>query len=1032
MREARILIVEDEGITALNIKDLLENWGYDDPLIASNSDEAIQNVSKFEPDLILMDINLDEDVDGIEVARNLQNGFDIPIIYLTALSDDEIVERAKLTRYYGYIIKPFDNEELKITIDMALYRHKMEKKLKKANKLLQIELEKRKSAENQLKKSEEKYRTIVETTHEGIVIFNEKNRISYVNEQMAQMMGYEAEEMLGLHVSNFLKDEYKVWIKNELKRRRKGIKRTFEMPLYRKDGSYVWALISGNTLFDSKNQYSGTLGMIKDISERKKAEIRLEENEKKLKKVNDNLELKVQKRTRELKVSNETLKNEIEERKQAKEGKKREHQKLMDIIEFLPDATFVIDQNSNVIAWNRAIEKMTGLSKEEILGKGDYSHSIPFYGLKRPILIDLILSPDDEVEALYDHVEREGDTLYADVFVPDKYGGKFLWGKASPLYDDKGNFVGAIESIRDISKRKKMEEQLKESEAQLKIAMEMAKLVYWEYDVNSDLFTFDDHFYKLYGTTTSKEGGSKMSPDEYARKFLPPEESHKVTEEITKSLETDDPDFFGQVEHTIIGADGEKRFIIVRHGVIKDDKGRTIKTYGANQDITGIKIAEKEIKENLKKLDIINRVILTANRSDNLQSLLEGVLSPVLEFMNFDGGGIYLIDYEKGIARIKHSVGLPPDFIHAVDNVKVSKYPFSEVCILGKSLFTDQCDKIYPEISKSWNPQNSIDFGELENVVKTYSFDTAKTEFSHAVHFLNFKSLAAVPLYSKERIIGSFNLVSKKKHHFTDKERKLINSIGREIGNAISKLITEKKMKKLITELKRSNDELQQFAYITSHDLQEPLRTIASFTQLLERRYKGKLDSDADEFIDYIVEASIRMKQMILDLLEYSRVTRVEKKCEPLKIERVLSNVLDSLNLLVRENNAEITHGILPTVMADENQLFRVFQNLIENAIKFKRDDENPKIYISAIKDLQRNEYIFGVSDNGIGIEEQYFDRIFTLFQRLHTRAVYQGTGIGLSISKRIIENHGGRIWVESEPGIGSTFYFTISNHKLS
>jgi PAS domain S-box-containing protein len=247
----------------------------------------------------------------------------------------------------------------------------------------------------------------------------------------------------------------------------------------------------------------------------------------------------------------------------------------------------------------------------------------------------------------------------------------------------------------------------------------------------------------------------------------------------------------------------------------------------------------------------------------------------------------------------------------------------------------------------------------------------------------------------------------------------------------ISRDITERKqMEKeretLLEELKRSNEELRQFAYITSHDMQEPLRTIASFTQLLERRYKNRLDDDADEFMDYIVEASIRMKQMILDLLEYSKIGRNEKEFHAVDMEEVLNDIIINLHDLIERTDAEITHDPLPIVIGERDNLFRVLQNLIGNAIKFRKPDEPSKVYISA--KYKKDKYIFSVKDNGIGIEKQYMERIFTIFQRLHTKDKYEGTGIGLSIVKRIIERHGGRIWVESEPGVGSTFYFTLKN----
>ena len=227
-------------------------------------------------------------------------------------------------------------------------------------------------------------------------------------------------------------------------------------------------------------------------------------------------------------------------------------------------------------------------------------------------------------------------------------------------------------------------------------------------------------------------------------------------------------------------------------------------------------------------------------------------------------------------------------------------------------------------------------------------------------------------------------------------------------------------------ELQTKNEELQQFAYIVSHDLQEPLRNISSFTQLLERRYKGQLDPNADEFIDYIVDGSKRMQNLIDDLLGYTKLETNERKFEKTKLEEVVQDVLSNLRILIHENIAEINHDPLPEIMGDKNQLILLFQNLIGNAIKFKKPDETPKIHISAHKGKNDREYIFSVSDNGIGIDPKQSERIFEVFKRLHTRNEYSGTGIGLAICRKIVERHGGRIWVESEQGKGSTFYFTI------
>ena len=237
----------------------------------------------------------------------------------------------------------------------------------------------------------------------------------------------------------------------------------------------------------------------------------------------------------------------------------------------------------------------------------------------------------------------------------------------------------------------------------------------------------------------------------------------------------------------------------------------------------------------------------------------------------------------------------------------------------------------------------------------------------------------------------------------------------------------EEELHRYAEELARSNADLQQFAYVASHDLQEPLRMVSSYTQLLGRRYKGNLDADADEFIGYAVDGAIRMQDLINDLLAYSRIGTSGKPAEPTDCNHVLDHVINDLRAAIDDSGAVVTHDHLPTVMADESELARLFQNLIANSIKF-HGDEQPRVHVSA--ELETKDWVFSVRDNGIGIEQEYAERIFRVFQRLHTRDKYSGTGIGLAICKRVVEGYGGRIWLESEPGKGSVFYFTIPTRE--
>ena len=239
----------------------------------------------------------------------------------------------------------------------------------------------------------------------------------------------------------------------------------------------------------------------------------------------------------------------------------------------------------------------------------------------------------------------------------------------------------------------------------------------------------------------------------------------------------------------------------------------------------------------------------------------------------------------------------------------------------------------------------------------------------------------------------------------------------------------EERLSRLLAELERSNKELEQFAYVASHDLQEPLRMISSYTQLLERRYSAKLDDDAREFIGYAVDGASRMQRLINDLLEFSRVNTRGRPLERIEVAQILDNVRANLSIAIEESGALVTNDTLPIVMADAGQLGQLLQNLVANGLKF-RNGTQPRVHVRAVEEA--HHWKFAVTDNGIGIEEQYFERIFLIFQRLHTKDDYPGTGIGLALCKRIVERHGGSLWVDSTPNEGSTFSFTIPKLALT
>jgi light-regulated signal transduction histidine kinase (bacteriophytochrome)/HAMP domain-containing protein len=269
--------------------------------------------------------------------------------------------------------------------------------------------------------------------------------------------------------------------------------------------------------------------------------------------------------------------------------------------------------------------------------------------------------------------------------------------------------------------------------------------------------------------------------------------------------------------------------------------------------------------------------------------------------------------------------------------------------------------------------------------------------------------------YSRDEIgllANNFNTMAEELHRL-EQENKEVNNF------------LEKKVRQRTAEMENKNKELEQFAYVASHDLQEPLRTISGFVDLLQKEYRDKLDGNGEKYIAYLSQASDRMKTLIKDLLDYSRIGR-EKQARPIDCNMLIEEVLADLGKIIRESSAQISSGDLPSLYAYPTELKLLFQNLIANAIKFRHRDRLPQLSVTAVQ--EKNHWKFAIRDNGIGIERQFLERIFIIFQRLHTRDQYEGSGIGLAHCKKIVQLHEGAIWAESEPGKGTAFFFTISN----
>jgi len=469
------------------------------------------------------------------------------------------------------------------------------------------------------------------------------------------------------------------------------------------------------------------------------------------------------------------------------------------------------------------------------------------------------------------------------------------------------------------------------------------------------------------------------------------------------------------------------RFIEMRITGIREKNNVLIGYALMAQDVTERKEAERRLAAQYAVIEILAK-------SGSPAEATPEILQSICEHVGWELGEVWLVDAGSSVLRLG-GVWHAPSQDFAEFNALSRKSVFER----GRGL-----------PGRVWEDNRPAWISDVVDVLTEKNFPRAATAEAAGLH-----AAFAFPIRSAGEVIGVMDFFSRGVRTPDNDLLKMFDALGSQIGDFIRRKKAEEALVRYSNELERSNKELQMFASIASHDLQEPLRVVSGFAQLLEQRYKGKLDKNADDFIGYMVDGAERMQQLIRDLLDYSRVTTRGNPFKPASCDLVMQRALTNLKASIEESNALITADPLPVVTADESQLVHLFQNLIGNAVKYRKKDEPPRIHVSA-KQLAdpavhsalrphpavtsasdasagriphsalETGWLFSVQDNGIGIEPQYFDRIFQVFQRLHKREEYPGTGIGLAICKKIVERHGGSIWVKSEPGKGSTFLFTL------
>lgn len=614
----------------------------------------------------------------------------------------------------------------------------------------------------------------------------------------------------------------------------------------------------------------------------------------------------------------------------------------------------------------------------------------------------------------------------------DMDGTRYIWlNYKFPFTDSKGEkYVGGIGI--DATARVIAEEALKESETQLKTIIENLEEGLVVSDMDGTLIHWNPTAIKMHGFSSIEEGIRKFP--EFADIFeLSTIDGHVLPIDqwpAARILRGENLKDF-EVNIRRINSNWKREF---NYGgtLVRDAQNQPLMAVITLTDISDRKEAEEEIQRNIKLLEAINKVFEQSLTCETVDDVIDKCLEVAEDLTDSEFSFIGEIN-ESG--RLDDRALSPPGWDACTADHKKAMEMLSDMEIVsywgrtikeGKSQIVNDPENDpdsrgipegHPSITSFMGVplkqgDKTVGMIALANKENGYAEEDRDNVETLAVAFVEAWSRKKAEIEIKEIL-----------DHLEDKVEERTAELEEMNANLKE---NELKLKDAVAELKRSNKELQSFAYITSHDLQEPLRTIASFTQLMERRYKGQLDEDADEFMDYIVDAAKRMKDMIQGLLEYSHVNRMEAKFIETDMNEILKNAISNLHSIIKESKADITYDNMPIVHCGPNQMITVFQNLIGNAIKFKKSQFPPRVHISSQLDKKNKEWVFSVEDNGIGMDTKYSNKIFEVFKRLHTTDEYEGTGIGLSIVKRIIETNGGRIWFESKLGAGSTFYFTL------
>ena len=684
---------------------------------------------------------------------------------------------------------------------------------------------------------------------------------------------------------------------------------------------------------------------------------------------------------------------DINDRKIAEEALKKSEKRLHSITDSLPVCIAYIDAAQRYQFVNQNYYRWFGFSPEQIIG-----------GKKK---VTEVLG-EKSYRAIADKIERvlQGEQVTYESIISCVKGDLYVSGTLVPDFDKGDRVIGYYSLIADITPQKLTEDKLRASEALYAGLFNHSADGIFSLDISLDgefiYEAINPTYQMLTGTSAKEVVGKTISA-------VMPKEMAAMLERLYRScLEKGEPISY---EKTLELPGGKRiwRTILVP---IRDRAGKIIKLQGSARDITQEKQTAANQLRFTRHQRLLASLILKIRQSWQIDEILQTVVTEIRRTLNTERVMFVRLDRDNRSGKIVNE-DVAPGF----------------PSIVGETLIDDRC---YQECRTKYRDSYMC----ICSDVLSEGFDASYLEFLQKYQI---RANLIVPIAIEPKQIKSADSTEAKiwgllwvqqcshPRKWKNEEIELLQQLADRLTIALYQAELLEEQERQRQELKRSNAELEQFAYVASHDLQEPLQTIGNYAQLLQRRYREQIDAKADKYIYYIVDGVARMQRQINDLLEYSRIGKNDRACSKVDCNLVFKQAIANLQLTIRQHQAVIISKNLPKLKANFTQILQLFQNLIGNALKYHRQ-KPPVILIQATP--QENGWLFSITDNGIGIDSKHKKRIFQIFQRLHPQDEYPGTGIGLAICEKIVKHHGGKIWVDSQPNSGSTFYFTLTNSE--